>query len=580
MSTYDSASSNAPVNFHGAQAAPASLARPADDDSTAGGLQAADDGPRRLDNLLLRLGDRLNPILVKETRQALKSKQFVITFLATLGAGWLWSLAGVLAQGESIHFAASGGVLFLVYYFILMFSMLVMTPVRAMRSLSVEIEEGTHELLAITTLRPSQIVVGKLGSAAVQMAIYFSALAPCMTFTYLLRGIDLATILYLFFWVLQLSVAMSVIGLSLATASRGRHAQHGLTAAFLVFLVLVFVVCCAGVATQFGELTHFFRRPLFWAINGCAFCVLNSYLWLFLAGATVQLRFAAANRSTLLRVAMLAQHAIFTGWTCWPFLTMVQTAGPGEALAVLSIYLMAICANWHVMGSFLIGESHEVSDRVRRTLPQTFAGRTMFTWFSPGAGTGLAFTLANMLAAFGTAALACRFLEAQTPDGGKIPWPYWRHLLSVGLLCVGYSTFYLGLGNLILRALARIVPPSRMLSLALQIVLILTASGAPVAIEELWIDQPASDFSLLHVGNPIAALSSLAALEARGDPLYLRLTIVVPLAGALLLLLNLPFVIDGLRRTRVSQPARVAEEDAAREALRNPPGPVKTNPWN
>jgi len=37
--------------------------------------------------------------------------------------------------------------------------------------------------------RARQIISGKLGSAALQVLVYLSALAPCLAFTYLLRGL-------------------------------------------------------------------------------------------------------------------------------------------------------------------------------------------------------------------------------------------------------------------------------------------------------------------------------------------------------------------------------------------------------
>ena len=46
-------------------------------------------------------------------------------------------------------------------------------------------------LTVIPCLRTSS---GKLGSAILQMMVYYSALAPCIAFTYLLRGIDIITI--------------------------------------------------------------------------------------------------------------------------------------------------------------------------------------------------------------------------------------------------------------------------------------------------------------------------------------------------------------------------------------------------
>src|SRR6185437_11493038 len=73
----------------------------------------------RLEGGLVWLGDRLNPILVKETRQALKSRQFVVTFILVLFLAWAWSIFGVAIIGPSIRYAASGLYMFNGYYVIL-----------------------------------------------------------------------------------------------------------------------------------------------------------------------------------------------------------------------------------------------------------------------------------------------------------------------------------------------------------------------------------------------------------------------------------------------------------------------------
>ena len=54
---------------------------------------------RKMERTLVRLGDRLNPILVKETRQALKSRQFLITFVLLLFCAWGWSVLGIARIG-------------------------------------------------------------------------------------------------------------------------------------------------------------------------------------------------------------------------------------------------------------------------------------------------------------------------------------------------------------------------------------------------------------------------------------------------------------------------------------------------
>ncbi|MEZ6069850.1 MAG: hypothetical protein R3C10_06120 [Pirellulales bacterium] len=99
----------------------------------------------RLDDLerwLERVGDRLNPILVKETRQLLKSKQFTLTFLLLLLCGWGWTFVGASMVGPGI-FYAHGRELFFGYFVVLAFPLCVVVPYGAYRSLAAE-PRGRH----------------------------------------------------------------------------------------------------------------------------------------------------------------------------------------------------------------------------------------------------------------------------------------------------------------------------------------------------------------------------------------------------------------------------------------------------
>jgi len=138
----------------------------------------------RVDRWLERGGERLNPILVKESRQALKSKQFFITFTLLLACGWGWSLFGVALLTPGIYYAPSGPFMLIGYSIVLTVPLLLIVPFAAYRSLASEREDGTYELLSITSLSSRQIVTGKLGSAILQMMVYYSALSPCIAFTY------------------------------------------------------------------------------------------------------------------------------------------------------------------------------------------------------------------------------------------------------------------------------------------------------------------------------------------------------------------------------------------------------------
>ena len=103
--------------------------------------------------------------------------------------------------------------------------LLIVVPYAAFRSLAAEREDGTYELLSITTLTARQIVLGKLGSAILQMMVYYSALAPCIAFTYLLRGIDIITIGLFLTYTFLASLLLSIFGLMMATVTQARHWQ-------------------------------------------------------------------------------------------------------------------------------------------------------------------------------------------------------------------------------------------------------------------------------------------------------------------------------------------------------------------
>ena len=56
---------------------------------------------------------------MKETRQALKSKQFTITFGLLLIAVWAWTILGVACIGPALWYGAEGRKMFYGYYLVL-----------------------------------------------------------------------------------------------------------------------------------------------------------------------------------------------------------------------------------------------------------------------------------------------------------------------------------------------------------------------------------------------------------------------------------------------------------------------------
>jgi hypothetical protein len=148
----------------------------------------------RCDGLCERWTDRFNPVLVKEVRQALRSRGFTVSFLLTLGGSWCLSLALVGMERDALQLGDSGPEFFRAYLFALLIPLCFIVPLGVFGSVTAEFRDQTFEVLAASTLTPQQIVVGKLQGAGVSMAAYLSAMAPFLCFTYLLRGLDLPVI--------------------------------------------------------------------------------------------------------------------------------------------------------------------------------------------------------------------------------------------------------------------------------------------------------------------------------------------------------------------------------------------------
>jgi len=73
---------------------------------------------RQLSTAIEKIGEWFNPLLVKEVRQSLKSRQFSLTFALVLCLAWGWSIAGVTHLGAGVSFGATGPEMFYGYYLI------------------------------------------------------------------------------------------------------------------------------------------------------------------------------------------------------------------------------------------------------------------------------------------------------------------------------------------------------------------------------------------------------------------------------------------------------------------------------
>jgi hypothetical protein len=533
--------------------------------------------PARLEAALDKTGEYLNPILVKECRQALKSKQFLITFSLVLLCAWGWSILGVALQGPEIYFSFSGPDIFYIYYLVLAFPLLIIVPYGAFRSLAGEREDRTYELLAITTLKPRQVISGKLGSAVIQMIVYFSAVSPCLAFTYMLRGIDVLTIVFMLIYIFAASLAFSLLALLVATVTAEKHWQVVLSVVLILGLAFAFIMTC-GLSYEMLSWSHLgFDDEEFWIAHLAMLTAYVSYFAMFYFAAAAQLTFSSDNRSTPLRVVMLVQFLLFSGWMAW-ILWMEGGFSEPDLGGMLVVYLVFIGLHWYVMGTLLCGEWPYLSPRVKRQLPQSFLGRSLFTWFNPGPGTGFMFALGNLLAAVVTALamlLAWYWINPAVATGSRWATPD-RVLIFIA---AGYSyvVIYLGLGRVIVNLLQRVAPVGIALSLLVQILLLVAGCGIPLIIYLMSYSR-GDGYTMLQITNPIWTLVEL--IDSNTGMAYAPAILLTLLPAAVLIFLaNLPGIAAEVRHVRIAKPLRVAQEDALAEAQKAPPR-QKTNPWD
>jgi hypothetical protein len=522
----------------------------------------------RVDQWVERGGERLNPILIKEARQALKSRQFLITFTLLLVCGWIWSLIGIAILGPGVYYSPGGPFMLTGYFFVLTVPLLLIVPFSAYRSLAAEREDGTYELLSITTLSSRQIVGGKLGSAVLQMLIYYSALSPCIAFTYLLRGVDVFTIGFALFYTFLASLLLSALGLTTAAMTRFRHIQLLLSVILLIGLVLATVVWCiyfTALSYEIGSVPY--DSVEFWLGNAALLTFYASYFVLFVLAAGALLSFASDNRSTKLRIVMLVQQVLLVAWMMYFWL---QSRDDDVLYAMLSFSAV----HWMVMGSLMTGELAPLSPRVKRQLPQSVLGRVLLTWFNPGSGTGYVFAVGNLFAVAILAAIAGFVAQAQGFSGA----PRDLNLITFGALASGYVAGYLGAARLLVLLLDRWLTFGLLLPFLLNVALALVGLALPLFVQAwIWGLSDFNEYTPLQITNWFWTLGE----AARGTfALTLTVPILVLVAAVALFLVNLLLARREIEQVRQETPVRVQREERELHPERFPQVPKPTSPFD
>jgi hypothetical protein len=460
---------------------------------------------------IARWSDRLNPILVREVRQALKARAFpllVVTVLVGcvgLGLGVTEDVANAHANGRAFSIALAALVPLVLF----------VVPMQAYQAMRTELRAGIVEQLLLSRLRPMRIVAGKLGAAMVQYFLYLSLLSPLLATTYLLRGIDVPTIAWCLLFSLLFCVATTA--LAIAAAAQGLvpmlQPLANIGVAFSLGMFTVVMVGAAASGALVRDLQVMMRRPEWSAVASALSIGLLLVTVLAALVAASLLTHGFENRSTPLRLFLVAVAAIAYAW----LLLFVPRAYWSEAAFALTMGLLVVGG---VFGVFFVTEIERLSPR-QRALGRRWPRWSLLTApLLPGRGRALAFLLA-FGAALWVAAELCRAGSGKPRDGERE-----RVLLFLAV----YVVIYLSLTKLLRGLLPETLAGSYAARVVLPVLLILCCV-VPVLLDTLF----AGGVHGWHVGHALDPFYTLEEFgfsrRSSGDDVLVGLGL---FAGALL----------------------------------------------
>lgn len=338
------------------------------------------------------LDDKINPIVVKELRQAVKSRMVVGILGLFLGLQLLilsFSLMAREVRGDAASLDWNAGLsVFQIQQSILLWTIMILVPAYTAIRLAAERSDHNVDLMYISTLRPSSIIWGKYFSALVLGLLIFSACAPFMTFCYLLRGIDIPTILT----ILGIDLLCMLFGISaalfLASIPGGRIAKFSVTFVGFVGLCLLCGTMNTMTVTllwERGEFEFIFET---WYVPAVIVTGILGFLGLLFFYCVAMSSSASSNRIMPLRIYLFVAWVLVFG-----ALVLVSHKLPGGFSPLpLVLALILLTPFLGVQLWISICERDRWATRVARTIPRLLPLRMLAFLFYTGAAGGLALT--------------------------------------------------------------------------------------------------------------------------------------------------------------------------------------------
>lgn len=338
-----------------------------------------------------RFDDWINPIAVKEMRQAVKGK-FITGMLLFFLVVQLTVIGGFLVidenPGENFNM---GRDIFTALLAVLLGASILMIPIYTGIRFSSERSDNNVDLFFITTLKPREIIWGKLASSLVLVLLFFSASMPFLTLTYLLRGLDLPSIFLLMGLDFLIVIVCCQFAIMLATFPgklfmRVIRFFIGLGALGFVFFMTTAIsieMMMSGIGSAFNS-----REAWFAAAAVVSLMLLGIGLLFMLSSLAISP--PTANRAFGIRLYLFIAWLVTGGLLAY----MAVEFGEEEFLVAWAVGATMVLT-FHVFAT--VCERTELGPRVRRSIPASRLKRLLVFPFYSGAAGGIIFSILMFL---------------------------------------------------------------------------------------------------------------------------------------------------------------------------------------
>jgi hypothetical protein len=326
----------------------------------------------------------LNPIVIKELRQAVRSWTVTGMLLLFLAVLFVTSLGFLVSQSFGVDAnLGMGGSMFSAFMVILAGASIFFIPLYLGIRVALERQENNPDLFYISTLSPTRIILGKFLCGAYLVLLFFSACMPFMAFTNLLRGVDLPTVFFILAILFLVVCAANMAAIFLACLPTSRP--------FKFLLVLYAVIQSFGIIASLLGMSFMMLRA------GVGAMMAERNFWISVA-TFLGIGLAATGLLFVLAVALITPPSANRALPTRLYLTSIWLLGGVVSVlwVVFTGHIQAVFAwtypTFVVMVAALmvtISNSDQLSARVRRTIPPPGIRRMIAFIFYNGAAGGL-----------------------------------------------------------------------------------------------------------------------------------------------------------------------------------------------